>query len=39
MYRQGAFRASTILAKHDENYMPREAAAALRSPKSGATAR
>jgi cytochrome c-type biogenesis protein CcmE len=30
-YQQGAFRASTILAKHDENYMPREAAAALRS--------
>jgi cytochrome c-type biogenesis protein CcmE len=34
-YQQGAFRASTILAKHDENYMPREAAAALQSANSG----
>jgi cytochrome c-type biogenesis protein CcmE len=34
-YQQGAFRASTILAKHDENYMPREAAAALQSSNSG----
>lgn len=37
-YREGAFQASTILAKHDENYMPREAAAALQSAQSGATA-
>jgi cytochrome c-type biogenesis protein CcmE len=34
-YQQGAFRASTILAKHDENYMPREAAAALQSANPG----
>jgi cytochrome c-type biogenesis protein CcmE len=34
-YQQGAFRASTILAKHDENYMPREAAAALQRSNSG----
>jgi len=26
----GAFRAATILAKHDENYMPREVADALK---------
>jgi cytochrome c-type biogenesis protein CcmE len=26
----GTFRASEILAKHDENYMPREVADALR---------
>jgi 5-aminolevulinate synthase len=37
-YRQGAFQASTILAKHDENYMPREAAAALESAKPVVTA-
>ena len=29
-----AFNATTILAKHDENYMPREAAAALDAYKS-----
>lgn len=27
---QGVFRADQVLAKHDENYMPREAAAALK---------
>jgi cytochrome c-type biogenesis protein CcmE len=27
----GAFRAATILAKHDENYMPREVADALKA--------
>lgn len=37
-YRAGTFQASTILAKHDENYMPREAAAALQSAKSAVTA-
>jgi cytochrome c-type biogenesis protein CcmE len=31
MGRDGAFHASEILAKHDENYMPPEAAAALRA--------
>ena len=36
-YRKGSFQASTILAKHDENYMPREAAAALLSAKSDAS--
>ncbi len=28
---QGVFRADQVLAKHDENYMPREAADALKS--------
>ncbi len=32
----GLFRAETVLAKHDENYMPPEAAAALKAAK-GAT--
>ena len=27
----GLFRADTVLAKHDENYMPPEAAAALKA--------
>jgi cytochrome c-type biogenesis protein CcmE len=27
------FRADTVLAKHDENYMPPEAAAALKAAK------
>jgi len=36
-YQQGTFQASTILAKHDENYMPREAAAALQSAKRPTT--
>lgn len=36
-YRQGKFHASTILAKHDENYMPREAAAALQGAKRPTT--
>ncbi len=32
----GVFRADQVLAKHDENYMPPEAAAALRNARSGA---
>ena len=32
----GVFRADQVLAKHDENYMPPEAAAALKHAKSGA---
>ncbi len=31
----GLFRADTVLAKHDENYMPPEAAAALKSAQGG----
>jgi cytochrome c-type biogenesis protein CcmE len=30
---EGLFRADTVLAKHDENYMPPEAAAALKAAK------
>lgn len=29
LHEDGVFRATEVLAKHDENYMPREAAAAL----------
>ena len=32
----GVFRAEQVLAKHDENYMPPEAAAALKNAKPGA---
>ena len=32
----GVFRASEVLAKHDENYMPPEAAAAVRSAQGAA---
>ena len=32
----GIFRAEQVLAKHDENYMPPEAAAALKNAKPGA---
>ncbi len=32
----GMFRADTVLAKHDENYMPPEAAAALKSAQDSA---
>ena len=32
----GTFRASEVLAKHDENYMPPEAATALKNAKAGA---
>jgi cytochrome c-type biogenesis protein CcmE len=32
----GVFRADQVLAKHDENYMPPEAAAALKNAKPGA---
>ena len=32
----GLFRADTVLAKHDENYMPPEAAAALKSAQGAA---
>ena len=31
----GVFRADQVLAKHDENYMPPEAAAALKNAQSG----
>ncbi|RYF40108.1 MAG: cytochrome c biogenesis protein CcmE, partial [Comamonadaceae bacterium] len=31
----GVFRADQVLAKHDENYMPPEAAAALRNARPG----
>jgi cytochrome c-type biogenesis protein CcmE len=31
LQRDGVFRASTVLAKHDENYMPPEVAAALKT--------
>jgi cytochrome c-type biogenesis protein CcmE len=31
----GIFRATEVLAKHDENYMPPEAAAAIKSAKGG----
>jgi cytochrome c-type biogenesis protein CcmE len=30
--REGVFEASTVLAKHDENYMPREVAQTLKKP-------
>ena len=33
----GVFRAEQVLAKHDENYMPPEAAQALKNAKPGAT--
>jgi cytochrome c-type biogenesis protein CcmE len=33
----GTFRASEVLAKHDENYMPPEAAAAMKSAREGTT--
>ena len=32
----GIFRADQVLAKHDENYMPPEAAEALKNAKPGA---
>ena len=32
----GVFRADQVLAKHDENYMPPEAAEALKNAKPGA---
>jgi cytochrome c-type biogenesis protein CcmE len=35
----GAFHASEVLAKHDENYMPPEAAAALKAARDGMDAR
>lgn len=34
----GVFRADQVLAKHDENYMPPEAAQALKDARSGTTA-
>jgi cytochrome c-type biogenesis protein CcmE len=33
---EGVFRADQVLAKHDENYMPPEAAEALKNARSGA---
>lgn len=33
---EGLFRADQVLAKHDENYMPPEAAEALKNARSGA---
>ena len=32
---EGVFRAKTILAKHDENYMPKEVADSLKKPENG----
>ena len=33
LVKDGTFEASTILAKHDENYMPREVSEALKNYK------
>ncbi len=35
----GTFRATEVLAKHDENYMPPEAAAAMKAAKDGMNAK
>ncbi|MEQ1716906.1 MAG: cytochrome c maturation protein CcmE [Hyphomicrobium sp.] len=39
LVKDGAFEASTILAKHDENYMPREVSEALKNYKTPTTAK
>ena len=36
--KDGVFRASEVLAKHDENYMPPEVSRSLKTPQPGTTA-